>query len=194
VQRRVEEANRRRESLQRLEDAEEVAALIREELGEGGLAGVDGVGEDHLAHGVDAVAFEEHVLGAGQADAGGAEGHRDAGLLRGVGIGADGHAGGLLTPLHELEEALVFLRLHGGLVAVHDAGDDFRRSGLELAAVNGAAGAIDAHVFAFLEDLAGSGDGELFIIDLHTGGTANANLAHLAGDERGVRGDATFGS
>ena len=38
--------------------------LVGQQLGERLLAVVDVVGEDHLAHGVDAVAFEEHVLGA----------------------------------------------------------------------------------------------------------------------------------
>ena len=69
VQRRIEEANRRREALERLEDADEILALIRQELGERGFAVFGVVGEDHLAHGVDAVAFEEHVLGAAEADA-----------------------------------------------------------------------------------------------------------------------------
>ncbi len=53
------------------------------------------VGEDHLAHGVDAVALEEHVFGAGEADAGGAEGEGVFGLLRSVGVGADFEFGGL---------------------------------------------------------------------------------------------------
>ena len=79
VQRRIEETDRGREALQRLEDAEEVVALIRQQLGERGFAVVEVVGEDHLAHRVDAVALEEHVLGAGEADADGAE--RD-GVLR----------------------------------------------------------------------------------------------------------------
>jgi hypothetical protein len=42
VQRRVEETDRRREALQRLEDAEEVVALIRQQLRERGFAGLRG--------------------------------------------------------------------------------------------------------------------------------------------------------
>jgi hypothetical protein len=61
---------------QRLEDADEVALLVGQELRERFLPVLDVVGEDHLAHGVNAVALEEHVLGAAQADARGAE--RDA--------------------------------------------------------------------------------------------------------------------
>src|SRR5690606_21324023 len=137
--------------------------------------------------------FEEHVLGAGEADTDGAEGHRDAGLRRGVRVGADGHAGGLLCPLNEMDEAPELLRLLGVLVVADDDDDDFRRDGLELTAVDGAARAIDAHEVAFLEGLTGSLDGLLVVVDLDTGSAADANLAHLAGDKSGVRGDTTLG-
>ena len=58
-------------------------------LASAAFAVLDVLGEDHLAHRVDAVAFEEHVLGAAQADADGAERDGVGGLLRRVGIGAD---------------------------------------------------------------------------------------------------------
>ena len=64
VQRRVEEADGGREAFERLEDADEVFLLVGQQLGERLLPVLDVVGENHLAHGVDAVAFEEHVLGA----------------------------------------------------------------------------------------------------------------------------------
>jgi len=51
--------------------------------------GVAGRGEDHPAAGGGAGAVEEHVLGAGEADALGAERHGLGGLLRVVGVGAD---------------------------------------------------------------------------------------------------------
>ena len=121
MQRRIEEADRGREALQRLEDAEEVFALIREELGQCGLAGLERVSEDHLAHRVNAVALEEHVLSAGETDALGSERHGLRGLLRGVGVGTHGHAGGLLAPVHQLDVVLVLLGLLGGLVAVQEA-------------------------------------------------------------------------
>ena len=67
VQRRIEETDRGRVAFQRLEDADEIFALIGQAASPGAfLRSVDVVGEDHLAHGVDAVAFEEHVLGAGR--------------------------------------------------------------------------------------------------------------------------------
>ena len=67
-------------------------------------------GEDHLAHDIDAIALEEHVFRAGQADAHGPEGHGVLGLLGGVGVGADLELGGLGAPFHELDVALEFLR------------------------------------------------------------------------------------
>ena len=163
---RVEEADGGGETFEGFEDAGEVLALEWEEFGESGTACLLGGGEDHLAHRVDAVTLEEHVFGAGEADAGGAKGHRDAGLLGGVGIGADAELGDLRAPLHELEEALELLGLAGGLVVADDAGDDFRGSGLELSAVDRAGGAVDGKVVAFLELLAGRGDGEFLVIDL----------------------------
>jgi hypothetical protein len=51
----------------------EVGALHRQQLGQRGAAARLVVGQDHLAHGDDAVALEEHVLGAAEADALGAE-------------------------------------------------------------------------------------------------------------------------
>jgi len=80
VERGIQEADGHRVALEGAEDAGEIIPLVGEDLGEGDLAGLDGLGEDHLAHGVDAVAFEEHVLGAAEADAAGAERDRVFGL------------------------------------------------------------------------------------------------------------------
>ena len=69
VQRRIEEPDRRRMSLQRAEDACEILPLIRQQLGESRLPLLERLGENHLAHRVDAVALEEHVLGPAEPDA-----------------------------------------------------------------------------------------------------------------------------
>ncbi len=55
------------------EDAGEVVALHRQQLRQRLLAAGRVVRQDHLAHRRDALAAEEHVLGAAQADALGAE-------------------------------------------------------------------------------------------------------------------------
>ena len=63
------------------------AALERQELGEGRLAGLRRLGQDHLPHLFDVV--EEHVFRAAQADAFRAEGDGLRGLVGLVGVGAD---------------------------------------------------------------------------------------------------------
>ena len=76
-----------------LEEADEVGALHGQKLLERGAAIFLVVGEDHGAHVLDAVFGKEHVLGAAEADAFGAE---SAGLLcvaGNVGVGADLAAG-----------------------------------------------------------------------------------------------------
>ena len=70
VQRRVEEADGRRQTLQFLEDARRsLRFLIGQEFRQRFFAVGDVLGENHFAHGVDAIAFEEHVFRAAQADA-----------------------------------------------------------------------------------------------------------------------------
>ena len=81
VQRRVEQPDRHRQAGHDLEDLGEIGALHRQQLGERGAAAALLVGHDHLADRADAVGLEEHVLGARQADALGAE------IARGAGVG-----------------------------------------------------------------------------------------------------------
>ena len=70
----------------------EIAALGGQQLGERGAAARFVLGQDHLADVGDPLRIEEHVLGAAQADALGAELARDAAIVRGLGIGADPQA------------------------------------------------------------------------------------------------------
>ncbi len=180
-------------ALERPEDAGEVVPLVRQQLGERRLPLLEGLGEDHLPHRVDAVALEEHVLGAAQADADGAERNRRFRLLRRVGIGADRHPGRLRAPFHQLLEVA---ELFGGprrRVVVHQAGDDFGRRGLELAGVDLAGGAVDRHPIAFLEGPAAHADLPGAVVHLDLGGAADADLAHLPGHQRRVRGHAAAG-
>ena len=193
VQRWIEQADGCRQTFEFFKDAGEVFALIRQEFAESLFAIVEVVCENHFAHGVNAVTFEEHVFGASEADADSTEGNGLAGLLWRVGVRANVKTGGFAAPFHELLEALELLSGLGALVAMDHAGDDFGRSGFEFAAVDGAAGAIDGEVVPFFEGLAGDRDGLLIIVDRQCAGTADANLAHLTGDESRVRGDAAFG-
>ena len=87
VQRRVEQPDRDGQAVHGVEDLEEVGLLGGAQLLEGGRLLVRGVGEDHRPHDRQAVLAEEHVLGAAQADALGAEVAGDLGVLAGVGVG-----------------------------------------------------------------------------------------------------------
>jgi hypothetical protein len=93
--------------------------LIGQQLGQRGLAGSQRVGEDHLAHRVDAVALEEHVLGAGEADADGAERDRVAAVCSGVSaLVRTCRRVACAHQLHQLGVALELLGLLRGLVVV----------------------------------------------------------------------------
>src|SRR5579859_356248 len=59
MQRRIEEANRSRASVEFLEHADEVFALIRKDLRKSLLTVLLRVGKNHFAHRVDAIAFKE---------------------------------------------------------------------------------------------------------------------------------------
>ena len=73
VQRRVEQADRHRQALHRLEQALEVALLERQQLLEALAPLLGRRGQDHRDHLLVALVAEEHVLGAAQADPLGAE-------------------------------------------------------------------------------------------------------------------------
>ena len=88
VQRRIERPDGHRAAAHRPEDAGEVLALQRQQLGQRRAAVRLVLGDDHLAHRADLALAEEHVLGAAEADALGAEGHRGLGLIGLVGVGA----------------------------------------------------------------------------------------------------------
>ncbi len=111
MQRRVEQADRDREPAHDGEELDEVLALHRQELGERGAAALVVGGEDHLAHGLDAVGLEEHVLGAAQPDALGAELAGGAGVVRRLGIGAHLEAADGVGPAHQRREFAGELRL-----------------------------------------------------------------------------------
>jgi len=64
VERRVEEADCDGVPFHGDEDAVEVFSLEREQFGESGLPLFEGGGENHFAHGFNAVVAEEHVFGA----------------------------------------------------------------------------------------------------------------------------------
>ncbi len=139
VQRRVEEADGHRQTFHRLQRALQGGLDEREELVQGGPALLGGLAEDHLAQVeerlVGALAVE-HVLGADQADALGAEVAGDPGVRRRVGVGAHAHRAERVGHGHEPLETRIFGRVH------HRQGAD----------IDMALGAVQGDDIAFLED------------------------------------------
>ena len=174
VQRRIEQADGDRAAVHDLEQLDEVGALHRQQLVERGAARLLVVGEDHLAHRLDAALVEEHVLGAAQPDALGAEAHGGLGVGRRVGIGAHAELAHLVGPGDERGELAGKLRLdHVDLAGQHLAG-----------------GAVDGDEVALFEGLAAGGHAAVGVIDADRAGAGNAGLAHAARDHGGVRGHA----
>ena len=89
VQRRVEKPDCGGESIQFGEDADEIFALIRQQFVQRFCSICLASGQNHFAHRVDAIAFEEHMLGPTEADTLGAESHGIRDLIRRISVGAD---------------------------------------------------------------------------------------------------------
>ena len=98
VQRRVEQADRDRQALHLLEQALEVGLLKRQQLVEHRAAAGLVLGHDHPLHLRLAVGGHEHVLGAAEPDALGAELARAAGVLGRVGVRAHAQRAQLVAP------------------------------------------------------------------------------------------------
>ena len=177
VQRRIEQADGDRPPAHDLEQLDEIAALHRQQLGERRAARLLVVGEDHLAHRLDAVLVEEHVLGAAEPDAFGAEAHGGLGVGRRVGIGAHAELAHLVGPADQRGKFAGELRLdHVDLAGEHLAGR-----------------AVDGDEVALFERLAAGGHGLRGVIDAQRAGAGDAGLAHAARNHGGVRGHAAAG-
>ena len=174
MERRVEQADGHRQARHDLEQLDEIAALHRQQLGERAAPALLVVGQDHLAHRQDASLLEEHMLGAGQADAFGAKGTGLLGVGRGVGIGADFQAAKFIGPGHQSVEVVGQLRL----ARLDAAFDDLTGR------------AVDGDEVAFVQRHAAGLKRLALEIDLHGGRTGNARPPHAARDDRSVAGHA----
>ena len=110
VQRRVEQPDGDRVALHGAEDGLEVAALHRQQLGQRPLPPGRVLGDDHLPHGDEPVAVEEHVLGAAEADALGAEVAAPVRVGRRVGVHPHPELPDPVGPLHQPVEVAAQLR------------------------------------------------------------------------------------
>ena len=118
-----------------LKQTHKVGALHGQQLLERVAAVLLVFGKNHRAHVLDAVFGKEHMLGAAEADALGAEQARLFCVARNVGIGADLELAQRINPAHELDQI--------GIVRL-------RRNGLELAVDHAARRAVERNPIALL--------------------------------------------
>ena len=160
-----------------LEQRDEIGALHRQELGERRPPRLLVFRQNHLAHGADAVLVEEHMLGAAEPDAFGAELDGGARIRGRIGVGAHFELARRIGPLHQRAELAGQFRLaHRHLAGKHLPGR----------AVDG------ERVALFHRDTAG-GHGLRAIIDAQRAGAGDAGLAHATRHHRGMRGHAAAG-
>ena len=177
VQRRVEQADRHRQAIHRFEHLLEVGALDVEQLGERLVLFVGRRRQDHLAHDREPVGGQEHVLGAAQADALGAETAGVSGVLTGVGVGADTELA-LANRVGPAEHDVELLRWLGER-QVHRADDDFP------------GGAVDRDDVALVDRHAVGGERSLG--DLHRVGADDRWGAPATSDDGGVADETATG-
>ena len=153
----------------------EVGLLERLNLSQGSLALLNGTGADHLTDSLDAILGEEHVLGTAQTDALGTHVNGVLRVTRVVGVGHDLHLAVCVSPAHEALEVGVL------------GGSD----GSDLALVDVAGGAVDAHPVTLVEGVAVDGDDLGVIVDgdvVIVAAAGDAAGAHAAGDNSSVAG------
>ena len=135
-------------------------------------------GQNHLLHERQTIFGEEHVLGAAEADAFGAELAGDFGVARDIGVGANAElAAEFVGPAHELADVIV---------------REIRLDRFRLAQIDVARGAIERNEIAFLDgdgfaaDL--RGEDLLLFVDADAAGADDAGPAHAARDDGRVAG------
>ena len=116
VHRRVDQADGDGQGVHGPEQAVEVRTLEGQQDRQGRVALDLGLGQDHLLHGGQAVGLEEHVLGAGQADALGAEAAGALRVHRVVGVGPHAQRAQLVGPAQQLDQVRILDV--GGLVSI----------------------------------------------------------------------------
>src|SRR6185437_73171 len=108
MERRINQADRDRQAVHRLEQAGEIAALEWQKLIERRAARLRGIGENHFLNRLLALSaffgmleiLEEHVLGAAKTDALRAHGASKASIVWRIRIGAHIDLANLVRPLH----------------------------------------------------------------------------------------------
>src|SRR5215469_8389970 len=173
VQRRIERADGDGQAVHGAEDADEVVALHGQQFLQGGAAVLLVVGENHGPHVWNLLRPEEHVLGAAEPDALGAERPRLDSVARNVGVGANFHGAMRIGPGHEFLELGIVRR---------------RLERVQLALDYAAGGAVERNPVAGFEGLALDAHDAVLFVDVDVAGARHATLAHAARDHGGVAG------
>ena len=190
MQRRVDQPDRHRQPVHRLEDAHEVVALHRQQRRQRGVLLLGRLGHDQVLHQLAAVT-EEHVLGPAQPDALGAEAAGPGDVLGGVGVGAYGEPPLAVRVVHDPRDGgdqLVVLRRLVTLEVPHHQRVPDRHVAVEHLAGR----AVDGDDVALGHDQAVR-RGHPAGLDVHVERVraAHAGATHAACHHRGVRGLAT---
>src|SRR5699024_5307610 len=133
------------------------------------------VGNNHLTDGLDALALEEHMLGAAQADALRAEGVALSGVTGIVGVGVHLELTILVGPAHQ---------------AAKVAGAGIGGHGGDGLAVDVAGGAVQGDPVALMIVLAGQSKLLALVVHHDVAAAGHAAGAHTAGHHGGVGGHA----
>ena len=186
VQRRVERSYGDGIAVHDLEYPDEVASLDRQQPGQrlppAGLV----VGQDHLADRVDPVFFEEHVLRPAKADALGPEGTRGSRLIGLVRIGPHPQPARPVRPGHQAFVPLVDFRFFGGHGFLQQDLEHLGRDGRDGPGDDFTGRPIDGYVVPFGDDVVADAHLPRGVVDVQLAAAGNADLAHLAGHQRGV--------
>ncbi len=163
--------------------------MHRQEFGKGLFSILQGVGENHLPHGSDAVLHEEHVLSTGQPYALGTEGVGNFALFRFISVGSYAQPAHLVGPSEKLAEGLADGGVHWIQGALYDRPVYFRgvrgyltEDHLSLTAVQGDPIALLHHPFTVHRHLA------VLVADVQSATAGHANFTHLASHQSSVGG------
>ena len=188
VQRRVDQPDRHRQPVHRLEDLDEVAALQRFERVQGGLPLLVGLGQDQAARRAGGARRGT----CARCGPGRRRSRRTGGPARSPGrcprwrarrAGAPSSARVMIGCTAATSSSLSGASV--ALEVLHHVGRDHR----DLAQVHHARGAVDGdHVALADHDAAGRGELLAAGVDVQLFRAADAGLAHAAGDHRGVAG------
>ena len=174
MKRGIQEANGYRVAFHCLIYALEVALLHGQQLCKSSLALLNGIGANHLADSLDAVALKEHMLGAAETDALCTQFAGLLSIVRSIGVGAHAELAVLVRPAHDAAELAAYGSVNSGNNAV----------------VYVAVGTVEAYPITLVIGLAG--EGKALVCFVHGDGRAAryAALAHSAGYYRSVAGHA----